>query len=100
MKKILILLLCLFMLSIGQIKSESPIKSIQVNVPSKIVVCYGKPYSVNVLDSTMNKYIIMSYKDSTLYINSKYELEQPINIRITTPDSLKITTNRNHRIIR
>ena len=100
MRKILILLLCLFTLSIGQIRSESPIKFIKVNVPSKISIRYGKSYSVNVLDSTMNKYITMSYKDSVLYINSMYEFEQPLNIRITTPDSLQITTNRNHRIIR
>jgi hypothetical protein len=100
MKKILILLLCLFTLSIGQIHSESPIKYIKVNVPSKVSICYGKPYSVNVLDSTMNKYVTMSYKDSVLYINSIYEFEQPLNIRITTPDSLQILTNRNHRIIR
>jgi hypothetical protein len=97
MKKILILLLCLFTLSIG--RSESPIKFIKVNVPSKISVCYGKSYSVSV-DSTMNKYVTMSYKDSVLYINSMYEFEQPLNVRITTPDSLQITTNRNHRIIR
>lgn len=100
MKKILILLLCLFTLSIGQIRSESPIKFIKVNVPSRISICYGKPYSVNVLDSTMNKYVTMLYKDSVLYINSMYELEQPLKIRITAPDSLQITTNRNHRIIR
>jgi hypothetical protein len=100
MKKILILLLCIFTLSIGQIRSESPIKFIKVNVPSKISICYGKPYSINVLDSTMNKYITMSYKDSVLYITSMYEFEQPLNIRITTPDSLQIITNRNHKIIR
>lgn len=99
MKKILILLLCIFTLSIGQIKSESPIKSVKVNVPSKIIIYYGKSYSVNV-DSAMNKYVTMLYKDSVLYINSKYELGQSLNIRITTPDSLQITTNRNHRIIR
>lgn len=99
MKKILILLLCIFTLSIGQIKSESPIKSIKVNVPSKISIYYGKSYSVNV-DSAMNKYVTILYKDSVLYINSKYELGQSLNIRITTPDSLQITTNRNHRIIR
>lgn len=99
MKKILILLLCLFTLSIGQIHSESPIKSIKVNVPSKVSIYYGKPYSVSV-DSAMNKYVTMLYKDSVLYINSMYEFEQPLNIRITTPDSLQITTNRNHKIIR
>ena len=100
MKKILILLLCMFTLSIGQIKSESPIKFVKVHVPRNISICYGKTYSVNVLDSPMHKYITMSYKDSVLYINSMYEFEQPLNIRITTPDSLQITTNRNHRIIR
>ena len=99
MKKILILLLCIFTLAIGQIRSESPIKSIKVNVPSKVSIYYGEPYSVSV-DSTMNKYVTMLYKDSVLYINSMYEFEQPLNIRITTPDSLQITTNRNYRIIR
>ena len=73
MKKILILLLCIFTLSIGQIKSESPIKYIKVNVPSKVSIYYGEPYSVSV-DSTMNKYVTMLYKDSILYINSMYEL--------------------------
>ena len=100
MKKILILLLCLFTLSIGQIRSESPIKSIKVNVPSNIVITKGDNYTVCVMDSSVSKYITMRYKDSTLYINSSVELIEPIKIRIVTPDSLSITTNRNYKITR
>ena len=95
MKKILILLLCLFTLSIGQIRSESPIKFVKVNVPTK-----GDNYTVCVMDSSVSKYITMRYKDSTLYINSSVELIEPIKIRIVTPDSLSITTNRNYKITR
>lgn len=100
MKKLLILLLCIFTLAISQVKPESPIKTVKVNVPSKISIQYGKSYSVNLLDSSMNKFVTMYHKDSTLYINSSYELPNPLKIRITTPDSLQITTNRNHEINR
>jgi hypothetical protein len=96
MRKILILLLCIFGLSFGY----TQVKNVKVNVPSNVIVTKGDDYTVCVMDSSISKYITMRYKDSTLYINSLVELIEPIKIRIVTPDSLSITTNRNHKITR
>lgn len=96
MKRILILLLCIFGLTFGY----TQVRTVRVNVPSKVIVTQGNDYLVSIPDTTIAKYITMSYKDSILYINSSYELTEPIEIRITTPDSLNITTGRFYRINR
>ena len=96
MRKILILLLCIF----GLTFSYPQVRNVKVNVPSRVVVNRDDNYSVCILDSTASKYITMYYKDSTLYINSSVELTEPIKIRITTPDSLNITAGRFYKINR
>jgi hypothetical protein len=96
MRKILILLLCIFGLSFGY----TQVKNVKINVPSNVIVTKGDNYTVCVIDSFISKYITMRYKDNTLYINSLIELSEPIKIRIITPDSLSITTNRNYKLLR
>ena len=96
MRKILILLLCIFGLTL----CYPQVRNVKVNVPSRVLVHRGSDYTICVLDSTVSKYITMCYRDSTLYINSSVELTDPIKIRITSPDSLSITTSRNFKINR
>lgn len=96
MRKILILLLCIFGLTI----CYPQVRNVRVNMPSRVSVQKSSDYTVCVLDSTISKYITMYYRDSTLYINSSIELTDPVKIRITSPDSLSITTGRNYKIVR
>lgn len=96
MKKVLILLLCIFSIAL----SYPQVRTVKVNVPSVITTQRDSIYSVDVLDSTYEKYIIMYEKDSTLYISSTVELPEPIRIRIASPNSLTITPGRNFKISR
>ena len=96
MRKILILLLCIFGLTL----CYPQVRNVRVNMPSKVFVHKGDDFSVCVLDSTVSKYITMCYRDSTVYINSSVELVDPVKIRITSPDSLSITTGRNYKIVK
>lgn len=99
MKKVLILLLCIFSIALSypQVKT---VKTVKVNVPSVITMQRDSIYSVDVLNPVYEKYIIMSEKDSTLYINSTVEITEPIKIRIASPNSLTITPGRNFKISR
>lgn len=96
MKKVLILLLCIFSIAL----SYPQVKTVKVNVPSVITMQRDSVYSVNVLDPEYEKYIIMYEKDSTLFINSTVEITEPIKIRIASPNSLTITPGRNFKISR
>ena len=96
MRKILILLLCIFGLTL----CYPQVRNVKISVPSKVLVKRDSNYTVCILDPTISKYITMYYRDSTLYINSLVELTDPIKIRITSPDSLSITTSRNFKIVK
>ena len=95
MKKKLLILLFIFGLTIGY----AQVRNVRINVPSNVTIVNDKDFSVQI-DTIVSKYITMCYKDSTLYINSPYELTEPVKIRITTPDSLSITTGRFYKLIR
>ena len=105
MKKILILLLCIFSLSFGYTQVDT-FKNVKVDVPSVIIIKPDTVHSVYVPDTTISKYLNIHVCDGTLhigYVRPYYrELmkEMPIKMRITTPDSLHITTSRNYKRIR
>jgi len=96
MRKILILFLCLFGITLG----FSKVKTVKVNVPSSITIQKGDTYSIDVIDTTMSKYVSMYYRDSILHITGPIDIYEPIKIRITTPDSVSIITGRNYKILR
>lgn len=101
MKKIFILLLCVFSLLIGYSQS---FKTVKIGVPSKIVIKSDTVQTVTLADSTYMKYLNIYVKDSVLRIGCSHYLEifesNPVKIRISTPDSLELITNRNFKIIR
>lgn len=105
MKKLLILLLCIFSLSFGYTQVDT-FKKVKVDVPSVIMIRPDTIHSIYVPDTTLSKYLNIYVYDSTLhieYVKPYYrELmkEIPIKMRITTPDSLHITTSRDYKRIR
>lgn len=105
MKKLLILLLCIFSLSFGYTQVDT-FKKVKVDVPSVIMIKPDTIHSVCVPDTTISKYLNIHVCDGTLhigYVKPYYrELmkEIPIKMRITTPDSLHITTSRDYKRIR
>lgn len=96
MKKVLILLLCIFSIAL----SYPQVRTVKVNVPSVITVQRDSTYSAKVLSPMYEKYIIMHEQDSVLYINSTKELTEPIKIRIVSPNSLTIIPERNFKLFR
>lgn len=105
MKKLLILLLCIFSLSFGYTQVDT-FKKVKVDVPSVIMIRPDTIHSVYVSDTTISKYLNIYVYDGTLhigYVKPYYrELMKniPIKMRITTPDSLHITTSRDYKRIR
>ena len=105
MKKLLILLLCIFSLSFGYTQVDT-FKKVKVDVPSVILIKPDSVHSVYVPDTTMAKCLNIEVCDGTLYINyakpyyRELMKEIPIKMRITTPDSLHITTSREYKKIR
>lgn len=105
MKKLILLLLCIFSLSLGYTQVDT-FKKVKVDVPSVIYIKPDTIHSIYVPDTTLSKYLNIHVCDGTLHIgyNKPYyrELmkEIPIKMRITTPDSLHITTSREYKKIR
>jgi hypothetical protein len=105
MKKLLILLLCIFSLSFGYTQVDT-FKKVKVDVPSVIMIRPDTIHSVYVPDTTISKYLNIQVCDGTLHISyvKPYYRELmkniPIKMRITTPDSLHITTSRDYKRIR
>lgn len=101
MKKIFILLLCVFSLLIGYSQS---FKTVKIGVPSKIMIKSDTVQTVTLTDSTYLKYLNIYVKDSVLHIGCPHYLEvfksTPAKIRISTPDSIELITDRNFKIIR
>ncbi len=105
MKKLILLLLCIFSLSFGYTQVDS-FKTAKIDVPSIVLIKPDTVHSVQVPDTTLAKYLNIYVQDSVLYV--KYlkpyyrELlkENQIKMRITTPDSLHITTGREYKKIR
>jgi hypothetical protein len=105
MKKLILLLLCIFSLSFGYTQIDT-FKKVKVDVPSVILIKPDSVHSVYVPDTTLAKCLNVYVYDGTLYINylkpyyRELMKEIPIKMRITTPDSLHITTGRDYRKLR
>ena len=105
MKKLILLLLCVFSLSFGYTQIDT-FKKVRVDVPSVILIKPDSVHSVYVPDTTLAKCLNVHVCDGTLYINylrpyyRELMKEIPIKMRITTPDSLHITTSRDYRKFR
>lgn len=101
MKKLILLLLCIFSLSFGYTQIDT-FKKVKVDVSSVILIKPDSVHSVYIPDTTLAKCLNIHVYDSTLhigYIKPYYrELMKdiPIKMRITTPDSLHITTSRDY----
>lgn len=98
MKKVLILLLCIFSLSFGYTQVDS-FKTIKMNVPSYVTVKTDSIRSVYVPDTLMSKYLNIYVRDSILHVDYTKPyyhdiMKEPIRMRIYTPDSVNITTTR------
>lgn len=98
MKKILVLLLCIFSLSFGYTQIDS-FKTIKLNVPSHVTVKTDTLREVYVPDTLMSKCLNVYVHDSILHIDYTKPyyheiLKEPIKMRISTPDSVNITTTR------
>ena len=98
MKKILVLLLCIFSLSFGYTQIDS-FKTIKLNVPSHVTVKTDTLRKVYVPDTLMSKCLNVYVHDSILHIDYTKPyyheiLKEPIKMRISTPDSVNITTTR------
>lgn len=98
MKKILVLLLCIFSLSFGYTQIDS-FKTIKLNVPSYVTVKTDTLREVYVPDTSMFKCLNIYVRDSILHIDYTKPyyheiLKEPIKMRISTPDSVNITTTR------
>lgn len=105
MKKILILLLCIFSLSLGYTQVDT-FKKVRVDVPSVILVKPDTIHSICIPDTTLAKCLNIHVCGGTLHINyakpyyRELMREIPIKMRITTPDSLHITTSRDYVKVR
>ena len=105
MKKLILLLLCIFSLSLGYTQVDT-FKKVRVDVPSVILVRSDTIHSICVPDTTLAKCLSVHICDGTLYINysrpyyRELMKEIPIKMRITTPDSLHITTSKDYRKVR
>lgn len=98
MKKILVLLLCIFSLTFGYTQIDS-FKTIKLNVPSHVTVKTDTLREVYVPDTLMSKCLNVYVHDSILHIDYTKPyyheiLKEPIKMRISTPDSVNITTTR------
>lgn len=102
MKKLILLLLCIFSLSFAYTQVDT-FKNVKINVPSIVYIKPDTIHSVQFADTTLTKYLIVNVCDGTLHINylkpHYHEMlkQTPIKMRITTPDSLHITTGRNYK---
>lgn len=105
MKKLILLLLCIFSLSFGYTQIDT-FKKVKVDVPSVILIKPDSVHSVYVSDTTLAKCLNIHVCDGTLHIGymkpyyRELMKEIPIKMRITTPDSLHITTGRDYRKLR
>lgn len=100
MKKIVILLLCIFSMSFGYTQIDS-FKTIKMNVPSYVTLKTDTVREVFVPDTLMFKCLNIYVRDSILHIDYTKPyyheiLKEPIKMRISTPDSVNITTTRHY----
>lgn len=104
MKKVLILLLCIFSLSFGYTQIDS-FKTIKMNVPSYVTVKTDTLREVYVPDTLMSKCLNIYVRDSILHVDYTKPyyheiMKEPIRMRIYTPDSVNIITSKNYKITR
>ena len=100
MKKILVLLLCIFSLTFGYTQIDS-FKTIKLNVPSYVTVKTDTLREVYVPDTLMSKCLNIYVRDSILHVDYTKPyyhevMKEPIRMRISTPDSVNITTSRHY----